>query len=224
MAPKQRATTARCQQTGARQAAATAKPAKAPCRQASSAGHTNAGKAPSKKNSASCAAAKTQDAKARSQVDRRDLVQKALRTLEGGRLDHIPKSLWMHKTDAEGKTLPDYTAKAIAAKGGNGRLSTSWWSDTMQRFGLWECVELPEPESQDEAPAELLEALQALRQENLIKCTHVPLERVLEHLRPLGPHATWGLLMVIQSGPELPMAAAIKAQMAVARYWARRCL
>ena len=61
----------------------------------------------------------------RSQENRRDLLEKTKRALDGGRLDHIPKSVWTMKRDAKGLSIEDRVYDELEKNAESGKYISS---------------------------------------------------------------------------------------------------
>lgn len=162
-------------------------------------------------------------ARRRAQLGRRDTDQQIERAMLG-RLDHLPKGVVAAKRNAEGQTIREFLVVEIKRRRTNGgKLGSRFWSSVYDMFDLRENLtdNLPPPTDDEVPSAELLDVLATAHNDNPIKACVVPLERYLGHSESLGQTPTFGLLRAVQVGPTLPHHAALRAQLAVLKFWAR---
>lgn len=200
MAPKAKRADARAKKACVKAKASPAKPAPRP--------HSGDDRTPNRK---------------RTQLGRRDTDQQVERAMVE-KLDHVPKSILSARRSKDGKTIREYIAVEIKRRRPNGgKVGCRCWTNLYQAFDLHESVaeSLAEPTDESVPSAELLDVLAAAHHDNPVKACVTPLERFLDHSDSLGETATYGLLWAVQVAPTLPLHSAMKAQLAVLRFWAR---
>lgn len=132
--------------------------------------------------------------------------------------------IWATKRNQAGLTAREFIGNEIRRRRQDGKkLGSRFWADLFQAFDLNDSISdsLPEPDDDSIPSAELLDVLAAAHNENPVKACVTPLERYLEYCPPLSATPTYGILRAVQTGPTLPYYNAVKAQVAVLRFWAR---
>ena len=159
----------------------------------------------------------------RVQLGRRDTDQQVERAMLT-KLNHFPKSLISAKRNKQGQSIREVISNEVRRRRTDGgKLGARFWSQLFEAFDLSETVAytLPEPEDNELPSSELLDVLSAAHNANPVKACVTPLERFLDHAPSLSATSTYGLLRAVMVCPTLPLHHAMKAQVAVLRFWAR---
>ena len=157
-------------------------------------------------------------------VGRRETEEQAERVLTSGKLDHVPKSMWLTKKNKSGKTVKQFTEDWIRKHrqpGTTCRCSTQFWCSLFASFGLTSSIVLREPTDQRAPDDECLEAMACLLHENPVKANPVPLIEYFSRVDSLSEMTTYGLLTALQCGPKLNRNNAAKVHVAILSMWAR---